>query len=117
MTTHKQITVTNVDGVAHVRFISRRITDPDVIHGLGEELLALFEKEGRSTILLDFSDVGFLSSAAIGKLIKLNNRVQAGKGQLRLAAIRPEIFEVFRLLKLDETFHIHDTVDEALQAY
>jgi anti-sigma B factor antagonist len=103
--------------VAHVRFQDARITDAEHIHCLGEELLALFEKEKRNAILLDFENVVFLSSSALGKLIKLNNRMRAGQGKLRLAAIRPEIYEVFRITKLDETFEIHDTVASALKSF
>jgi anti-sigma B factor antagonist len=117
MAAHKQISVADTGKVSHVRFLDSRITDTEHIHCLGEELLALFEKDRRNSILLDFENVVFLSSSALGKLIKLNNRMKTGGGKLRLAAIRPEIYEVFRITKLDETFQIFDTVSDAMESF
>jgi len=50
-----------------------------------------------------------LSSAALGALINVNNRMKAKNGQLRLANIKPQIFEVFVITKLNKLFRIHGT--------
>jgi anti-sigma B factor antagonist len=117
MGNYEQISVNQKGKVTHVRLVGSKILDPDQIQKIGDELLSLLETEKKTAVLIDFHGVEFLSSAALGKLIKLNNRIKAAKGQLRLAAIRPEIYEVFRITKLDETFDIHDTVEEALSAF
>ncbi len=118
MAVYQQISVKPRAGeIFQVRFIGNKIIDPDQIQKMGEELMSLVEKENHTSLILDFEGVEFLSSAALGKLIKLNNRMRAAQGKLKLACIRPEIYEVFRITKLDETFKIYDSVVDAHAAF
>jgi anti-sigma B factor antagonist len=65
-------------------------------------------------MLLDFTNVEYLSSAALGKLITLHKRVREKKGQLRFCAIKPKIYDVFRITKLDKIFEIYENQEKAL---
>jgi anti-sigma B factor antagonist len=67
--------------------------------------------------LLNFTDVEFLSSAALGKLITLDRKVKAAKGRLKMSNIRPEIFEVFQITKLNKVFDIRSDEAEAISAF
>jgi anti-sigma B factor antagonist len=77
----------------------------------------LVEKDRRGKLLLNFSSVEFLSSAALGKLITLDKRVKAHGGLLKLSNIRPEIFEVFAITKLNRLFDIKEDEADALAAF
>lgn len=66
---------------------------------------------------MDFADVDHLSSAALGMLITINNRVRAKGGQLRLATIDPQIYEVFAITKLNKLFNICDTAEQAMSSF
>ena len=66
---------------------------------------------------MNFSAVEFLSSAALGKLITLDKKVKARKGELRLSNIRPEIYEVFAITKLNKLFNIKDDEADALASF
>ena len=68
-------------------------------------------------LILDFSDVQSISSAALGKLITLDKKVKAHGGTLRLSNIRPEIYEVFAITKLNKLFDIRDDEANALHAF
>jgi anti-anti-sigma factor len=57
-------------------------------------------------IVLDLSDVRYLSSADLGKLTKLRRRLGASRGKLRLRNLHPDLREVFRISRLDEVFEI-----------
>ena len=117
MAGYRRIELNEVRDVSVVRFIDRKILDEAAIGELGEELFALVETENRSAILLNFSDVEFLSSAALGKLITLDKKVKAAGGKLKLCNIRPQIYEVFAITKLNNLFDIQETEDEALAAF
>jgi anti-sigma B factor antagonist len=67
--------------------------------------------------LLNVSNVEFLSSAALGKLITLDRKVKAAKGRLKMSNIRPEIFEVFQITKLNKVFDIRTDEVEAISAF
>ena len=117
MAVYRRIELSEVRDVSVVRFVDRKILDEASIGELGEEMFALVESENRGSILLNFSDVEFLSSAAMGKLITLDKKVKAAGGKLKLCNIRPQIYEVIAITKLNNLFDIHETEDEALAAF
>jgi anti-sigma B factor antagonist len=117
MAVYRRIEVNEVNDVSVVRFIDRKILDEAAIGELGEELFALVEKERRGSILLNFADVEFLSSAALGKLITLDKKVKAAGGKLKLCNIRPQIYEVFAITKLNNLFVIKEDEADALAAF
>ena len=106
MAVYQRLQVSDVGGVTVVHFVDRKILDEANIQELGQELFDLVERENRSKILLNFSNVEFLSSAALGKLITLNKKRKAIGGVLKLSNIRPEIYEVFAITKLNKLFDI-----------
>jgi anti-sigma B factor antagonist len=117
MAVYRRIEVGEAGDVSVVRFIDRKILDEAAIGELGEELFALVEKEKRAALLLNFADVEFLSSAALGKLITLDKKVKAAGGKLKLCNIRPQIYEVFAITKLNNLFVIKEDEADALAAF
>jgi anti-sigma B factor antagonist len=100
-----------------VEFMNSKILDEANIAEIGATLNALIDEVEQPRLLLDFATVDHLSSAALGMLINANNRIKQRNGQLRLANIKSQIFEVFRITKLDRLFRIYGTRDEALASF
>lgn len=117
MGVHRRLEVADVGDVTVVRFVDRKILDEANIQEMGQELFQLVEEEKRGKIVLNFSSVDFLSSAALGKLITLEKKVKAHNGKLKLSNIRPEIYEVFAITKLNKLFDIKDDEAAALAAF
>ncbi len=117
MAAHRRLDVSEVGDVTVVRFRDRRILDETSIQELGQELFQLIEEYGRKKLLLNFSSVEFLSSAALGKLITLDKKVKAHTGKLKLTNIRAEILEVFHITKLHKLFDIRDDEADALASF
>ena len=117
MATYRRIDVSKLGEVSVVKFVDKKILEEAGIQELGAELFGLVELENRKTILLNFSGVEFLSSAALGKLITLDRKVKANKGRLKMSNIRPEIFEVFQVTKLNKVFDIRGEESEAIAAF
>ena len=61
--------------------------------------------------------VRLLSSAALGTLITINNKVRSKDGQLRLANIDQQIYEVFVITKLNKLFQIHEATEQAMASF
>ena len=114
---HRRIDVSKIGDVTVVKFLDKKILDETNIQELGVELFGLVEQDNRKSILLNFSHVEFLSSAALGKLITLDRKVKAAKGRLKMSNIRPEIFEVFQITKLNKVFDIRNDEAEAVAAF
>ena len=112
-----RLNITQQKDIAIVEFVENKILDEMNIQEIGQALLALAEAKDRPKLLLDFANVDHLSSAALGMLINVNNRVKQQNGQLRLANIKPQIMEVFVITKLNRLFRIAPTRAEALTTF
>ncbi|MBN2477144.1 MAG: STAS domain-containing protein [Pirellulales bacterium] len=117
MAEYRRLEVNEVGDVTVVRFRDQKIIEDINIQELGQEMFRLVEVENREKLLLNFSSVDFLSSAALGKLITLDKKVKASGGVLKLSNIRPEIYEVFAITKLNRLFDIKDDEADALAAF
>jgi anti-sigma B factor antagonist len=117
MAAYQHLDVQQVGDVTVVRFREHKIVEDINIQELGLEMFHLVEADGRDRLLLDFSSVDFLSSAALGKLITLDKKMKAHGGALKLSNIRPEIYEVFAITKLNRLFDIRKDEAEALAAF
>ncbi len=114
---NRRLELSTVGDVTVVKFVDRKILDEGTIQELGQELFALVEKEGRKALLLNFGTVEFLSSSALGKLITLEKKAKAAGGKLKLSNIRPEIYDVFLITKLNKLFDIRTDEADALASF
>ena len=113
----RRLEVEDSGDVSVVHFVDKKILDEQNIQMIGDDLFRLVDELGRRKILLNFGNVEFLSSAALGKLITMNRKVQAVRGKLILCNISKEIREVFEITKLDKFFKIMKEEQQALQAF
>ncbi len=104
-----------IDNIAVVSITAGRILDDQVITKFGDELKQLVEQAGHKLILLNFSKVEYLSSAALGKLVVLRRLVEGVKGKLALSNIDDSIFEAFKITGFDRIFNIFPDEQEGLQ--
>ncbi len=117
MTGYKRLDINEVGDVTVVRFRDQKIVEDINIQELGQEMFRLVESDNCKKLLLNFSSVDFLSSAALGKLITLDKKMKAAGGVLKLSNIRPEIYEVFVITRLNRLFDIKDDEADALAAF
>ncbi len=103
--------------VTIVEFSDRKILEELEIREIEDELDRLIDGVTDLKLLLSFRNVEHLSSAALGMLINLKRKVDEQSGQLRLSDITPQIFEVFRITKLNKLFVIHETADQAIKSF
>ena len=105
------------EGITRVGFIDRNILEESVIQQIGDEIVRLVDESPNPKLLISFEHVEHLSSAALGTLITINNRVKHKGGQLRLSNIDPQIYEVFVITKLNRLFQIHDDAQAAMKTF
>ncbi|MSR34159.1 MAG: anti-sigma factor antagonist [Phycisphaerales bacterium] len=103
--------------VKKVAFSQPNIIDETTIHQIGKDVLALIDGFERPKLLISFHGVQHMSSAALGVLITCHNRVRVKNGQLYLCDISKQIFEIFKITKLNKMFQIVDTTDVAMKSF
>lgn len=67
-------------------------------------------------VVVDLTAVDYVSSAGWGVMVSVVNRVRDRGGDMRLAGLRPEVDQVYRLLEFPAILSAHPTVDDALDA-
>ncbi len=89
---------------------------------LGESAVFLVESLDRvlenddGHVLLDLSKINYIDSTGIGELVAYLGRFQSRNRKLILINPSERIRKLLALARLDELFHIAETVEEALGA-
>jgi anti-sigma B factor antagonist len=105
------------DNITRIRFLDRNILEEASIQQIGDEIGGIVDGSPNPKLLIDFTGVEHLSSAALGTLITINNKVRQKGGQLRLSNIDPQIYEVFVITKLNKLFQIYDDAEQAVGSF
>ncbi|MFQ5491284.1 MAG: STAS domain-containing protein [Phycisphaerae bacterium] len=111
------LTVRKQDQVQVVEFSDRKILEELSIREIEDQLFDLIKSTPSIRLLLSFGNVEHLSSAALGMLINLEKEIAKNSGKLILSDINPQIFEVFKITRLNKMFNIQDTTAQAMKQF
>ena len=75
---------------------------------LSDNVIAYLRENPQSHLLMNFSDVDYISSARLTDLLRINDVIRREGGSLRLTGLSTEIKKVFAMTKLDTVFQIED---------
>ncbi|MBI1336745.1 MAG: STAS domain-containing protein [Phycisphaera sp.] len=103
--------------VTRIAFTDRNILEEASIQQIGDEVARLIEATNNPKLLISFENVEHLSSAALGALITINNKVRHKGGQLRLSNIDAQIYEVFVITRLNKLFQIFPDNEQAIASF
>ena len=115
MSSPSKLRIRSVEEVTAVRFQNASILDTQLIHDIADELDRLIEVENKKKLLLDFTEVKFFSSSALGILVTLSKKMAEIEGELVICALAAELRKVFKITNLDKLFKFADDEDQALQ--
>ena len=114
----KHISVKDTNGVAVVDFVNSQLMFAGtVVDEIGDELHSLISDHGYSKIILDFSNVQYVSSMMLAKLATLERHVEIAKGKLKLCGLGPILKDTFRIGHFERVFDIHDNAKAALSSF
>ena len=83
-----------------------KLLDDECIKEMQTVLLEIIDSGKHSKLLLNFSEVEFLSSSFLGTLVKVHKRMQEKNGELTLINIAPKIMKVFKITQLNKVLNI-----------
>ena len=96
-----KITITQEAGCARLH------VDGDVDERGAEELKRRFRELNVASLaeaVFDFSNVGHIGSAGIGKLLLFYKDMAVGGGKIRIENLNEAVYDLFALLKLETIF-------------
>ncbi len=105
------------DNATVASFVDERIVDDLIINAVGEQMYNLVERDGHTSLLLNFSNVKFMASAVIAKLFTLLKKVQKVKGKLKFCCIDSDLRVIFKMTGLERMVEIFDDEQEALDSF
>ncbi len=91
----------------------RGVIDTNTSQHLNKVLSALLSAENYK-IVVDLENVNYISSAGWGIFIGEIRTIQSHHGDLKLAALSPEVEEVYQLLEFYNILKAYDSVDQAV---
>ena len=88
-------------------------------HTVTELEVALEEcrRAGQHQIVVNGARLQYISSAGLGVFLGCIDDIREQGGDIKIAALRPNVFNVFDLLGLPMLFHIVETEDEAIALF
>lgn len=108
------VTLEEHGDVLVVRFKSRLLNDEENIEQLGQELFSLVEQSNWLKLVLDLSNVDYLTSSVLGKLITLHRKLHRSQGKLVLFGLSEGVDAILRTSKLTTYFAIAENRDAAI---
>jgi anti-anti-sigma factor len=99
MVKHHHLRVERRDGITLACFLDNKIHAELAITTLGDELQALAARPDCTKLVLSFSEVEFLTSIMLGKLISANRAMHEKGGTLVLCEICDNLRTIFRLTR------------------
>ena len=118
MTTQdSRIAVKREGDIVCIDLLDRNILEEMYIHTIAVEIGQVIDENVVPKIVINFNNVEHLSSAALGALININNKVLEKKGQLRLSNIDSRVYEIFVITKLNKIFQIHEDYEQAVASF
>ncbi len=73
--------------------------------------------QGKYQIIMDMTDVTYISSAALRSLADVLTKSKKAGGDVKLVALSSKIMRVFRIIGFDRYFSIYDTVEAAMAGF
>ena len=89
-----------------ITFKYSRLIDEERLSKIEADILQLGESQPGINMTLDFKKVQFMSSTALGFLVKLQKTITLGRGSLKLRNMSKQIYEVFKITNLYKVFTI-----------
>jgi anti-anti-sigma factor len=107
-----------VKGEIRVIFVDvARFVDGAVIEQCYREIVDILDKTEESHVLLHFGRVVFMSSSALGMLIRVQKKCKEFEIALKLCNISPDIGQVFKITSLDKVFDIQADATDAMESF
>ena len=82
-----------------------------------EEQLNQAISQGARKLLIDMDKVEYISSAGLRVLLATAKTLKKESGQIRVCCLKPYVKEVFDIAGFSQLFTVHNTHQEAIEAF
>lgn len=112
------LSVKEVDGVAVITVQeSASMMEGEKVDGVARELFALMDEKQYKKVVLNLFNAGYISSAMLAQLVRLDRKLKDAKGKLRLCCLRPPVMDALKVAQFDRLFEIYVDEPSALKKF
>jgi anti-anti-sigma factor len=114
----KFFTVANVEGVPEITLGTADFVSRPIIVMAQEEITNYIDKHKPSRLVVNFKNVGHISSEFITGMIRIQDHVTGNGGKMKLTHMNETVYAPFKLTNLaGRLFLIYETTPEAIDAF
>jgi anti-sigma B factor antagonist len=84
---------------------------------LFENVVAEELRAGRCRLVVDCTDLDYISSAGLGVFMTFIDEARQAGGDIKLAAIQPKVYQIFDVLGFPALFDIQASVEQAVARF
>lgn len=101
--------------VSVLKLLERRLIY-ECLDPIQDEFISLVES-GKRKIVMDFTEVEYIDSFAVGFVMDMYRRASGHNGELKLTGLKPRVRKILTITRVDKVIGIHDKIDDALEAF
>lgn len=114
----KFYSVAELEGVPEIVLGTADFVSRPIIVMAQEEITEYIQQNKPLRLVINFKNVGHISSEFISALIRIQDHVQGNGGKLKLTHMNSTVYAPFQLTNLaGRLFAIHETTPEAIDAF
>ncbi len=114
----KFFTVNQVEGSYEIVLGTADFVSRPIIVMAQEEMTKYIDANKPNRLVINFKNVGHISSEFLSAMIRIKDHVKGNGGELKLSHLNETVLTPFKLTKLAGThFLIYDTTPEAIDAF
>jgi len=109
-----EVHIEHIDDVTILRFSGKidAFSAPSITDRIDAQI-----SSGRVKLVADFSAVDYTCSAGLRMLLRLVKETRGQNGDIRLAAVQPEVHKVLDLSGFSRILKLFNDLDSALKSY
>ncbi|HOW69499.1 MAG TPA: STAS domain-containing protein [Phycisphaerae bacterium] len=111
----KSYRLESVGEIGILELLDRTLVEAASLQELGVAIRRLIAKGTHHILLIDFANVAFLGSAALGILVSLRQEMEYQKGRIEICGMRKELLQILRFSQLDRLFVLYENREAALK--
>ena len=105
------------NGVQVVHINQSQLVDEQVIGSISNQIKKLVEENDTGSLLLNLSNVSFVSSLMVGQFMTLKKACGLKRIDFKICNINDAIMKVLQVVQMDKLIRLYDTEEEALAAF
>ena len=110
------LTIQPIEKFTVVEFRTPSLMDPVVLERIGAAVYHLVDVEDHRAIILDFEQVNYVSSQALGIIMAMRRKLEKlPHSCLVLCGVGPKLLELLKITKMDKVLKIKPSQKEAVK--